>query len=103
MTFFWPDLTAVVLLYFIAAWALFSGVMEIIAAVRIRRMIENEWVMILNGILSVLFGLVLFVLPEAGALSPIGLIGIFAIIIGILLLILGFRLRKMARDTKMAA
>ena len=56
LTFIWPDLTAVLLLYFIAAWALTTGVMEIITAFRLRQMIEREWAMIVSGILSILFG-----------------------------------------------
>ncbi|MDY6867852.1 MAG: HdeD family acid-resistance protein [Chloroflexota bacterium] len=98
LTFVWPDITAVVLLYFIAAWALLSGVLEIILAIRIRQMIEREWAMILGGILSIIFSVLLFVFPSEGAISLLMLIGIYSIIIGILFVILGFRIRKFGRE-----
>jgi len=103
MTFFWTDITAIVLLYFIAAWAVLSGLMEIIAAVQLRRMIENEWAMILGGILSIVLGVLLIIFPQAGAVSLTWLIGIFAIIFGILFVILAFQLRKNWRETKRTA
>ena len=103
LTFFWPNVTAVALLYFIAAWALISGVMEIFTAIRVRKMIDNEWAMILNGILSIVFGILLFVFPGESAISLIWLIGIFAIVIGILLFVLAFRLRQHRHENQMAA
>ena len=89
----WPGLTALALLYLIAAWAVVTGVMEIGIAIEYRRVIRNEWLMVLSGILSIIFGLILFVYPRNGALSMIWVIGIYAIIFGIALIVLGFRLR----------
>jgi len=103
LTFFWTDITAIVLLYFIAAWAVLSGLIEIIAAVQLRRMIEQEWSMILGGILSIVLGVLLFIFPEAGAVSLTWLIGIFAIIFGVLFVILALQLRKNWRETKRTA
>ena len=100
LTFIWPDLTAVVLLYFIAAWALITGVMEIITAIRLRQMIAREWAMIVSGILSILFGSLLFVFPGESAISLVWLIGLFSMLIGILLIILGFRLRKFQNENQ---
>ena len=94
LTFFWPNITALVLLFFIAAWAIITGIFEIVAAIRFRHVIPGEeWAMVLNGLLSVLLGVLLFVFPTAGAVGLIWLIGIYAIVAGILELIFTFRLR----------
>jgi uncharacterized membrane protein HdeD (DUF308 family) len=91
--FFWPALTALVLLYIIAFWAIVTGVLEIISAIRLRRVINNEWGLIIGGVLSVLFGIVLLAAPGTGALAVVFVIGVYAIIFGIALLALAWRLR----------
>ena len=93
LTFLWPGVTGLVLLYFIAAWALLTGIFEIAAAIRLRKEIEGEWMLILAGAASVLFGLLLIVQPGSGALAVIWLIGAYAVVFGILYIILAFRLR----------
>jgi uncharacterized membrane protein HdeD (DUF308 family) len=93
IAFFWPGLTALVLLYVIAGWAIFTGILEIITAISLRREIDNEWMMILGGALSVLFGVLLAVLPGVGLLSLTWLIGIYALIFGVAFIVLGFRIR----------
>jgi uncharacterized membrane protein HdeD (DUF308 family) len=91
---FWPTLTALALLYFIAAWAIVSGILEIAGAIRLRREIEGEWALGLSGALSLLFGVLLVVIPApAGLLSLVWLIGAYALAFGVLLLVLAFRLR----------
>lgn len=97
IAFLWPGLTAVTLLFIIAAWAMMTGVFEMIAAIRLRKEIEGEWVFVLTGLLSVLFGALLMLRPGAGALAVIWLIGAYAIAFGILLVVLSFKIKKMGR------
>ena len=95
-TFLWPEMTALALLMFIAVWALFVGVFQIAAAIRLRREIEHEWMLGLSGALSVLFGLLMIASPGAGAVAVAWIIGAYAVAFGVLLLALGFRLKKLA-------
>jgi len=92
--FVYPGLTALVLLYIIAFWAILTGVLEVVAAVRLRRVITNEWGLIIGGVLSVLFGIVLIASPGAGALAVVFLIGAYAVLFGVALLILSWGLRS---------
>jgi uncharacterized membrane protein HdeD (DUF308 family) len=94
VTFIWPGMTALVLLMFIAAWAVVMGIFQIVAAIRLRKEIKNEWLLGLSGVLSVLFGIIMFVQPGAGALAVIWVIAAYAIVFGILLIWLGLRLKK---------
>lgn len=98
VAFVWPGITALVLLYIIAAWALITGVLEIIAAIRLRQVIDNEWFMILSGIASIIFGIILVVAPGTGALALIWVIAAYAIIFGIIELALAFRLRGFSQQ-----
>jgi uncharacterized membrane protein HdeD (DUF308 family) len=92
-TFVWPGMTALLLVTFIGAWALVMGIFEIVAAIRLRKEIQGEWLLILSGILSVLFGLFVLVQPGAGALALIWVIGAYALFFGILLIALAFKLK----------
>ncbi|MFD0886108.1 HdeD family acid-resistance protein [Streptosporangium algeriense] len=91
--FVWPGVTALVLLFFIAAWAVVTGVLEIVAGIRLRKATANEWMFILSGALSVLLGVLLFIRPAPGALALVWLIGIMAIVYGIALVALSFRIK----------
>jgi len=89
-----PDITALALLFYIALWAIATGVLEIAVAIRLREVIANEWLLILAGLVSVAFGALLIARPDAGALAVLGLIGAYAIVFGVLLLIFAFRVRS---------
>ncbi len=102
VTFLWPGITLFALLGLIAAWAIVTGVFEIVAAIRLRREIEGEWALGLGGVLSVLFGLGLVVAPGVWTLAVIWLIGAYAIAFGTLLLALAFRLRGRSRSIRVA-
>ena len=93
LTFAWPGVTSLVLLLFIAGWAIATGVLQIVGAIKLRKEIDNEWLLIAGGALSVLFGLILVVQPGTGALTLLYVIGAYAILYGILLVFLSLRLR----------
>ena len=94
LTFLMPGLTALVLLLFIAGWAIATGVLQIIGAIKLRKEIDNEWFLILSGIVSVLFGVAMMLAPGAGALALVWVIGAYSVVAGVLLVALAFRLRK---------
>jgi uncharacterized membrane protein HdeD (DUF308 family) len=94
VTFLWPGITAVALTFLIAAWALVTGILELAAAVRLRHAITNEWLLVVDGVLSVLVAIVLLINPAVGAVTLVWAIGWFAIVSGVLLIALSFRLRR---------
>jgi len=98
-TFVMPGITAILLILFIGAWALVHGIFEIIGAIQLRKEIDNEWMLILGGALSVLFGLIVVIAPGAGALGLIWAIASYSIVFGILFIALALRLRKHSHPT----
>ncbi len=86
LVFVWPAMSGMVLLYVIGAWALLTGILEVAAAVRLRREIEGEWLLALSGALSVAFGIAVFVWPASGALAIVWVLGAYAVLFGVLLL-----------------
>jgi uncharacterized membrane protein HdeD (DUF308 family) len=100
VAFLWPGLTALALVYLIGAWAIVKGVLEVVAAVRLRRQIENEWWLGLSGAVSIVFGALVMIAPGAGALAVVFWIGAYAIVFGALLVGLAFRLRSVRSRTQ---
>ena len=103
LTFVWPGITALVLMGFIAAWALFVGALQIVAAIRLRKSIEHEWLLGISGALSVVFGALMLIAPGAGALAVLWMIGAYAILFGGLLIALGFNLRSHTHHPRLAS
>jgi uncharacterized membrane protein HdeD (DUF308 family) len=97
-----PEVTAIALLFYIAVWAIARGVLEIAAAIRLRKEIEGEWSLVLAGIASVLFGVLLLAQPGAGALAVLWLIGAYAMLFGIVLIVLAFKARGFEKRLKEA-
>lgn len=93
ISFVWPGITALVLVYVASAWATITGGLEIAAAVRLRKEIEGEWLLALSGVLSVALGLLLAVYPNIGAIGVVWYLGIYAAVFGALLISLSLRLR----------
>jgi uncharacterized membrane protein HdeD (DUF308 family) len=94
LTFMMPGVTALVLLVFIATWAIVLGVFQIVGAIRLRKEIDNEWTLGLGGVISVLFGVILLVAPGAGAIGLIWAIASYAIVFGILLVMAALKLKN---------
>ncbi len=99
VTFFLPGLTALVLLMFIAAWAIVMGVLQIVAAIRLRKEIQGEWLLGLSGLVSLIFGVLMIARPGAGALAVMWLIAAWSIVFGVLMVALAFRLRAIAHGS----
>jgi uncharacterized membrane protein HdeD (DUF308 family) len=95
MTFVTPGVTAVALLFYIAIWAIAHGVLEIAVAIRIRKEVDGEWRLILAGLASVAFGLLLMARPGTGALTALWLIGSYAVAFGILMVMLALKVKNL--------
>jgi uncharacterized membrane protein HdeD (DUF308 family) len=88
-----PAFAAVSLLLIIAAWSIVTGVVEVVMAIRLREQITGELWLAIAGILSIVFGVLLFLFPTSGAITIVWIIGAFAIAFGIAMIALGWRLR----------
>jgi uncharacterized membrane protein HdeD (DUF308 family) len=100
ITFVSPAVTAIALVFYIAVWSIATGVLEIAAAIDLRKEIQGEGWMILSGIASILFGVILMIFPGGGALGLLWLIATYAIVFGVLLIGLGIKLKSRASQKK---
>jgi uncharacterized membrane protein HdeD (DUF308 family) len=98
ITFAWPSPTELSLAYIIAAWALLTGVLEIGAAIRLRRYIAGEWMLAFGGAASLALGILMIAIPLAGSLSIATWLAVYALVFGALLIVLGLRLRSWMRE-----
>jgi uncharacterized membrane protein HdeD (DUF308 family) len=103
LAFLWPGVTAVLLLFWILAWLVITGVLQIVVGIRLRREIKGEFLLILGGILSVVFGLYLMANPALGALAVLRMIAFYAFIAGILMIVVAFRLKEIRGGTDRTA
>ena len=97
LAFLTPGLTAIAVLFYIAIWAVATGLLDIVAAVRLRKEIEGEWLLGLGGLSSVAFGVVLLARPGTGALAVLWIIAAYAVAFGVILTLLSFRLKGLAK------
>jgi uncharacterized membrane protein HdeD (DUF308 family) len=97
-----PAATALALLYYVGIWAILTGVFELIAAIRLRKEISGEFWLGLAGVLSIAFGVLLFVATDSAALALTIWIGAYAIVFGVMLLLLAFRLRRFSEGHRPA-
>lgn len=94
----YPNVTAGLLVMFVALWCLVTGIFEISTAIRLREEIDNEWMLGLAGLISIALGVLMLVRPDAGAKSIAWWIGLYALFFGVLLVALGFKLRRVQQQ-----
>ena len=97
VTIFQPVVTTLALLFYIAIWAVATGVVQVLTAIRLRQEIQNEWALVLAGIASLALGVLLMARPGAGALALLWLIASYAVVFGLLLVALALQVRGAAR------
>ena len=102
LTFLAPGITALALLFYIAIWAIATGVLQILAGIRLHKQIQGEWLLILGGLASVIFGVFMMAQPVVGALAMAWLIALYAVLFGVLLVLLALRVRAFGQQFKQA-
>jgi len=102
LAFAWPGITAMALTTLIGAWALLTGVAEIVAAIELRKVVSAKWLLALCGVASIAFGFLVFARPLLGALTMVGILGAYAVAFGAMLVALAFQVRHWGRGRKPA-
>jgi uncharacterized membrane protein HdeD (DUF308 family) len=100
LTFMQPGAMALAIVYLIGAWAIVTGLLELVAAIRLRDVISNEWLMGLSAVFSIIFGVLVLAQPSSGAVALVYLFGFYAVLAGISQISLGFRLRNLGGDVR---
>jgi uncharacterized membrane protein HdeD (DUF308 family) len=93
-TFFYPNITAQALVYLIGFWAILTGIFEVVAGFELP--VARDWLLALAGVLSILFGVLVFFNPGSGAVAIVWLIGIYALLFGVTMLVFGIRLHGLS-------
>jgi uncharacterized membrane protein HdeD (DUF308 family) len=96
VTFFYPGITIFALAYLVGAWAIVTGVLSIASAIRLRQHVPNEWLWMIGAVLSIIFGILVYIAPVFGLLFIVWMVSIYAILAGIFFIWLAFRLRAHA-------
>jgi uncharacterized membrane protein HdeD (DUF308 family) len=94
VTFIWPGVTSLVLFYLVAAWAVVTGLFEVIAAFSVRAA-GVEWLLVLGGVLSIIIGIIFFLHPVASILTIVWLLGVFALVYGLILIVRAIQFRSL--------
>jgi uncharacterized membrane protein HdeD (DUF308 family) len=95
LIFLRPESAAIALIYLIAAWAIITGILQIVQALRLRRVIDGEWALIVGGLASVIFGVLLAKWPKESLIALVWIFGVFAVVFGVMQLVLAYRVRRM--------
>jgi uncharacterized membrane protein HdeD (DUF308 family) len=103
VTFLWPGIAALAFVFLIGAWAIATGLLEVTAAIALRRELTGEWLMVLGGLLSIVFGALIAARPGAGATAVAWIVGAYAVLLGVITLALSLRLRSWRRQLEQAA
>jgi uncharacterized membrane protein HdeD (DUF308 family) len=98
LTFLWPGITALALLFLIGAWAIVGGAMRIALAIQLRKVIAGEWLLGLSGVMSIIFGVLVYLVPVAGVVGVAFLVGFYAIVFGVVMVSLAARLKRFERS-----
>jgi uncharacterized membrane protein HdeD (DUF308 family) len=98
----WPASTALAFVWMIGVWAVASGALEIASAIKLRKILEHEWLLAIAGALSIAFGLLMFYRPLAGGVAVVWWLGAYALMSGVVMVVLGFRLRSLDRTMRSA-
>lgn len=102
LTVMWPGITAFWLVMLVAVWAVVTGIAEIVAAIELRHVIRGEWMLAVCGVLSIVFGVVTVILPGPSAMALVTILGAYAVVFGVLVAALGFRVHRWATREKRA-